>query len=150
MRSKQKLIDTIRAVPISGRTYEQIEEMAKDFCALDMPCEECHLYKNRCHAKKYATRAYNAGYRKVVEQSETARECQEGVDNGFSSSVTESVTRADVARGIFEEIAKIIQHHDELAERDKSEYGELIVMDIGCAIAELKKKYTEEITEGGE
>lgn len=52
------------------------------------------------------------------------------------------------ASEIFEEIAKIIQHHDELAERDKSEYGELIVMDIGCAIAELKKKYTKEITEG--
>ena len=49
---------------------EQIEEMAKDFCALNMPCEECHLYKNRCHAKKYATRAYNAGYRKSEDVAE--------------------------------------------------------------------------------
>lgn len=44
---------------------------------------------------------------------------------------------------IFEEIAKIIQKYDKIAERDKSEYGELIVMDIGCAIGELEKKYTE-------
>ena len=44
---------------------------------------------------------------------------------------------------VFEEIAKIIQKYDKIAERDKSEYGELIVMDIGCAIGELKKKYTE-------
>jgi hypothetical protein len=50
---------------------KQIEEMAKDFCAVGIPCEECHLYKNRCHAKKYATRAYNNGYRKA---SEIARE----------------------------------------------------------------------------
>ena len=61
---------------------KQIEKMAKDFCALNMPCEECHLYKNRCHAKKYATRAYNAGYRKS----------------------------ADVAREIFEEIDKLHLH----------------------------------------
>ena len=68
-----------------------------------------------CFSSAEAEYIYNAGYRKASE----------------------------VAREIFEEIAKIIQHHDELAERDKSEYGELIVMDIGCAIAELKKKYTE-------
>ena len=64
---------------------KQIEEMAKDFCPqnLNMPCEECHLYKNRCHAKKYATRAYNAGYRKASE----------------------------VAREIFEEFGKYISPH---------------------------------------
>lgn len=50
---------------------------------------------------------------------------------------------SEVAEEIFAEIAKTIRHYDELAERDKSEYGELIVMDIGCALAELKKKYTE-------
>ena len=55
----------------------QIEEMAKDFCALNMPCEECHLYKNRCHAKKYATRAYDAGYRKAPE---VAREIIEEIE----------------------------------------------------------------------
>jgi hypothetical protein len=49
---------------------KQIEEMAKDFCALNMPCEECHLYNNRCRAKKYATRAYNAGYRKASDVAE--------------------------------------------------------------------------------
>ena len=53
---------------------------------------------------------------------------------------------SEVAREIFAEIAKIVRHYDELAERDRSEYGELIVMDIGCALAELKTKYTE----GGE
>ena len=48
---------------------KQIEEMAKDFCALSMPCEDCHLYKNGCHAKKYATRAYTAGYRKSTNDA---------------------------------------------------------------------------------
>ena len=43
---------------------KQIEEMASDICALDMDCKECHLFENNCHAKKYARRAYNAGYRK--------------------------------------------------------------------------------------
>ena len=51
---------------------------------------------------------------------------------------------ADVAREIFEEIAKILCRYDKLAEKDGSEYGELIIMDIGCAISELKKKYTED------
>ena len=58
---------------------KQIEEMAKDFCAIKelVNCEECHLYKNRCHAKKYATRAYNAGYRKAAE---VAREIFEEIE----------------------------------------------------------------------
>ena len=51
---------------------------------------------------------------------------------------------SDVAREIFEEIAKILCRYDKLAEKDGSEYGELIIMDIGCAISELKKKYTED------
>ena len=56
----------------------------------------------------------------------------------------EGYRKADeVAREIFEEIGKILYKYDKIAERDKSEYGELTVMDIGCAIAELKKKYTE-------
>lgn len=49
---------------------KQIEEMAKDFCAVGIPCEECHLYRNRCHAKKYATRGYNAGYRLASDVAE--------------------------------------------------------------------------------
>lgn len=48
------------------------------------------------------------------------------------------------ASEIFEEIGKILRRYGEIAERDKSEYGELIVMDIVCAIGELRKKYTED------
>lgn len=59
---------------------KQIEEMAKDFCAVGIPCEECHLYKNGCHAKKYATRAYNNGYRK---SSDVAREIFEEIEKYF-------------------------------------------------------------------
>lgn len=51
--------------------------------------------------------------------------------------------KADVAKEIFEEIGKILRRFDEIAERDKSEYGELIVGDITANIAELKKKYME-------
>ena len=52
--------------------------------------------------------------------------------------------KSEVAREIFEEIGKILYKYDKVAERDKSDYGELIVGDIGFAIAELKYKYTEE------
>ena len=51
--------------------------------------------------------------------------------------------KSEFAKEIFEEIGKILRKYDEIAERDKSEYGELIVGDIGFAVAELKKKYTE-------
>ena len=110
---------------------KQIEEMAKDFCALSLPCEECHLYKNRCHAKKYATRAYNAGYRKT----------------------------SDVVREIFEELLKDITHGLEIARCTRKKFlhsieknniwvyhydGEIKALEgMECLIAELKKKYTE-------
>lgn len=51
--------------------------------------------------------------------------------------------QSDVAMEIFDSIGKILYKYDKVAERDKSEYGELIVGDIGFAIAELRKKYTE-------
>ena len=97
---------------------EKIDEMAKDLCHT----ETCEIKKigipcnHRCKAHIYATRAIDKGYRKASE----------------------------LAEEIFSEIGKILYHYDRIAERDKSEYGELIVGDIGCAIAELKKKYTEE------
>jgi hypothetical protein len=78
----------------------EIEQMAKDFCAVGIPCEECHLYKNRCHAKKYATRAYNNGYRKA----------------------------SDVAREIFEEIEETLAHHYE--EWDFCYYDDYLGEDI--------------------
>ena len=62
---------------------------------------------------------------------------REQYDKGYEDGASE------VAAEIFAEIANIIRYHDELAERDGSEYGELIVSDIGCALGELKKKYTE-------
>ena len=48
---------------------KQIEEMAKDICRLACSCEECLYPKYRkstdkCAARMYAERAYNAGYRK--------------------------------------------------------------------------------------
>ena len=94
---------------------KQIEEMAKDFCALDMPCEECHLYKNRCHAKKYATRAYNAGYRKT----------------------------SDIASNVIDEfIEKVCEKYDIWTEADEREYHYMLnLMEI--TKDELKKKYTE-------
>jgi hypothetical protein len=48
--------------------------------------------------------------------------------------------KTEVAK-LFAEIGKILYKYDKVAERDKSEYGELIVGDIGFAISELKKKY---------
>ena len=81
-------------------------------------CEGCKFSEGKypeCAIKYVADEIYTAGYRKASE----------------------------LAREIFEEIGKILYKYDQIAERDKSEYGELIVGDIGCAIGELKKKYTE-------
>ena len=44
---------------------------------------------------------------------------------------------------IFEDIGKMLDYHGKLAERDGSEYGDLIVTDITCAIGALKQKYLE-------
>lgn len=49
--------------------------------------------------------------------------------------------KTDAAREIFEGIGKILYKYDKIAERDRSEYGELIVGDIASAIAEFKKNY---------
>lgn len=53
--------------------------------------------------------------------------------------------KVELAREIFKEIGKILYKYDKIAERDKSEYGELIVGDIGSAIAELKQKRVVEV-----
>ena len=93
---------------------KQIEEMASIIGdCKNIPDEICDKHLKCADCK--ASRCYNAGYRKASE----------------------------VAREIFAEIGKILYKYDQIAERDKSEYGELIVGDIGCAIGELKKKYTE-------
>ena len=127
----------------AGMSNKQIEEMAKDIlkCGCVGTCLECEyatLAEDDCACidVKIAEGLYNAGYRKVVEQSETARECKEGVDNGFSSSVTESVTRAEVAREIFEEI--------EGFNRPPMPECEPVYIIKASEFAELKKKYMEE------
>ena len=140
---------------------KQIEEMEKDIKRMcdEKPADFCNMYE--CH-KCIATDLYNAGYREASEVAELEKQiedlkvllemCQkseEGMRELYHNDINallEAKQKGEiaVAREIFEEIAKIIRLHDEIAKRDKSEYGELIVMDIGCALAELKKKYTEE------
>ena len=97
---------------------KQIEKIAEAICGLRTSegcfCDGGYCNHN-CLAYEQATNLYNKGYRKA----------------------------SDVVEEIFAEIANIIRYHDELAGRDGSEYGELIVSDIGCALGELKKKYTE-------
>lgn len=48
--------------PACDKTH--IEVMARDICPVPVDCDECHLYDNGCHAKKYAKRAYAKGYLK--------------------------------------------------------------------------------------
>lgn len=128
---------------------KQIEEMASDFCALNMPCEECHLYKNRCRAKKYATRAYNAGYRKIEEDpfrrcaclalgcdiaDDLKREVAEEIFGEFRTLMREKL-------GINSGMAKIFQMDADFYKGRADGY-----IDAIYSLAELKKKYTE----GGE
>lgn len=47
---------------------KQIEDMAKDICAVKQNCNDvCHPI-NSCRALKYAERFYNAGYRKQDDE----------------------------------------------------------------------------------
>lgn len=115
--------------------------LSEQFCG-EMSCNAC-----------ISNWLYNAGYRKVVEQSETARECQEGVDNGFSSSVTESATRAKVAEEIFAEIEEKIDFNLSMISKIAAAKGGRangktilwakhdVYTEMKEDIAELKKKY---------
>ena len=67
---------------------KQIEEMAREICQLERDCNEC-WHNGVCQAKKYAKRAINAGYRKVVtsdwltkgiSEEQLEREKQEALD----------------------------------------------------------------------
>ena len=107
---------------------KQVEEMAYEMTQYkETVCKR--IEDNNCLLTFHTHAFINCHFCKLAEHLIT--------EKGYRKST-------EVAREIFEEIAKIIQHHDELTQRDGSEYGELIVMDIGCAIAELKKKYAEE------
>lgn len=50
----------------------------------------------------------------------------------------------EVAKQIFEEIAEIIKKIDRRNSLIGSDYGDLLITDIGCCIGELKKKYIGE------
>ena len=98
---------------------KQIEEMAS---IINLPCsghcEECPSLDCGCLEKLRAVSLYNAGYRKA----------------------------SDLAEEIFAEIEEELDHWGALVEQDNSDYGELVELvleDIICVIAELKKKYTE-------
>jgi DNA-directed RNA polymerase subunit RPC12/RpoP len=45
---------------------EQIEEMAKELCGMNIACKDCRLDK-LCLARNSADILYNAGYRKQIE-----------------------------------------------------------------------------------
>ena len=54
---------------------EQIKEMARDICHLNVSCDECTMFAKQmgqskeryCKAMQYAKRAYEKGYRKQSE-----------------------------------------------------------------------------------
>ena len=56
-------------------------------------------------------------------------------------------SKQEVAREIFDEIAEILKKIDRRNSLIGSDYGELLICDIGCCIGELKKKYVGEKNE---
>jgi hypothetical protein len=110
---------------------KQIEEMVKDACKLNIACEDCNAH-GVCKAQKYAERFYNAGYRKA---SEVAREIFEEIEN-LMNEVYSSVQYGCYSFGM----TKHIDTPDAMRQMGKLEG----VKHLGNAIAELKKKYTEE------
>ena len=133
------------------KQIEELAEIISSSACIAVPCPDCEFTgKPGCLMRHKASAIYNAGYRKVVEQSETARECREGVDNGFSSSVTESVTRADVALEVLVELeAKITRMKPHKVYNDKSRGDspkserEHAMWDVIDMIHEIAEKYTE-------
>lgn len=102
---------------------KQIEEMARDLCHLDLPCDLC-VAKGDCKAMTYARRAYEKDYRK----------------------------QSDVARKIFEEIEREINDLEYQAntprktvkvEELKAQMDWVLHEVVPQILAELKKKYTE-------
>ena len=107
---------------------KQIEEMASDFCAIqDMECVKCHLFKNTCHANKYATRAYNAGYRKASEVEEEIFGDIENVINNELQNNYKVLPQFEFSNELWNKMSGRIEALKEICD----------------FIAELKKKYTE-------
>ena len=145
-------------------TEEKLEEMASDFCAIqDMDCINCHLFKNNCHAKKYARRAYNAGYRKtsdiareIFEKIEKrlamyshlhryAKEAKEVTEEYADGSPVEMTSVWDACRlehNGYDDYETMCKLQDNIGNIEKSR----LLKEFEGDIAELKKKYTE----GGE
>ena len=85
---------------------KQIEEMAKDLCRLPDTCEKClvgTITRSECTARKYAERAYNAGYRKIYDDLQRQCTCY-----ALGCQMAEELKK-DVARGIFAEIEKKVK-----------------------------------------
>ena len=55
-----------------------------------------------------------------------------------------SKVTAGVVRDIFDDIEKVLEHYSDVVEKDNSEYGELILTDIVCAIGKVRDKYLED------
>ena len=95
---------------------KQIEELARSFCGLSktLKCSECSY---ECYQKEYARKAFEAGYRLASE----------------------------VAEKIFEEIERVLAiHFCSCLPKGATEHYDYYEGDLGNAIAELKKKYTED------
>ena len=99
----------------------------------DKADERCKLFKSTADVVP------KSEVEKLEQDNEDLRNILTDTLNKYRNCETE------VARKIFEEIGKILYKYDKVAERDKSEYGELIIGDIGFAITELKKKYENEV-----
>ena len=99
--NKQKLIDTIRAVPISGRTYEEYVEAVADnmmaFCVEQASFDQMTEYILDHYAKQKA--------REIFEEIEKARKKWDTVHNidhyGYNGSAF-GYLEADVDHTIYE------------------------------------------------
>lgn len=100
------------------------------------PKSEVERLTVELYAMRGAANTYKMHYENAMKEIERLKDYNTGVafKHYFDS-------RKGVAREIFEEIGKILYKYAKIAERDKSEYGELIVGDIASAIAEFKKNY---------
>lgn len=129
---------------------KQIEDMAKEVIGGCDECSKC-LLSFDCKAYEYATKFYNAGYRKASEVIEDVflaldkRTEDEGLVFIKKSDIVKAIkkTKVEIAREIIENIEVLLSvytDNSELSETLKT----LIELIKRYLCAEIKKKYESE------
>ena len=156
---RDKLIKTIREVPIADKTYpEYVEALADKLIDTGIITMPCIIHNKQADDYQVVTREKQIEeMAKDIEQARIkATDTTNSMNYGFGGWYAKELyakgyrKASDVAREIFEEIEKTTAsvYNDFMFNRDgvgmRAHYVVEFSDELDLAIAELKKKYTEE------